>query len=142
MASPNFSSPPKSVTSVVPSSFHPHTSNTSISLKLTPDNFLIWQQVFATIKGLQLFRFLDGLDIPPKYLSSEDAISSVIIPAFLQYLQQDQPLVAWLLASMNTSVLNQMVDLTPASQIWNKVQIYHAYQSREKIKSLKIAIIF
>lgn len=83
---------------------------------------------------------MDGKDTPPKYLNPDDALHGIVNPAYLQYEQQDQFLVAWLLASMDTSVLTQMVGLTTGSQIWNKLHVCHASQSRAKVKSLQIQL--
>jgi len=95
-----------------PSPFLPHTFNTPISIKLYEDNFLICQQqVLATVKAMKLTKFLDNQDYPPKYLSTEDAFGNILNPDFAQYEQQDQLLVAWLLASMTTPLLINMVGL-------------------------------
>lgn len=47
---------------------------------------------------------------------------------------------SWLLALMNMSILTQLVGLSSSSQIWNKLSVYHASQSRAKVKILEIQL--
>jgi len=90
------------------SSFLSNTFNTPTSLKLDDDNFLLLrQQVLATIRGLKLLKFLNGQSLPPKYKTPEDAHANTINQNFLNYKQQDQLLVSWLLASMTTLILRK-----------------------------------
>ncbi|WVZ09388.1 hypothetical protein V8G54_013918 [Vigna mungo] len=56
------------------------------------------------IKGLQLFKFLDGQETPPKYLNHDETLHNIINPTYLQYEQQDQLLIIWLLKSMDTFI--------------------------------------
>jgi len=89
-----------------------HFFTTSISLKLSEDNFLLWkQQVLATIEGLLMSKFLDGSQIPPRLLPTNGGSSTCNNPAFTAYKQQDNLLVAWMPASMTTPILTKMVGL-------------------------------
>ena len=84
-----------------------HHLTTPIPLKLDDENFLLWkQQVLATVDGLLLSSFLDGTDVPPRRLSAADGTLTPNL-AFISYKQQDNLLVAWLLAYMTTPILTK-----------------------------------
>jgi len=103
-----------------------HTFPTSLTLKLTDDNFLIWsQQILAQVEGLNLLKFLESSSTPPPFLSSGKENPN---PLFLLRKQQDNLLVAWLLASMSNSLLTKMVGLRSAYQIWDKLNVYFGVQ--------------
>jgi len=111
-----------------------HTFSTSLTLKLADDNFLIWrQQVLAQFKGLNLLNFLESSFAPLSFLSSGKENPN---PLFLLHKQQDNLLVSWLLASM-CSLLTKMVGLRPAYQIWDKLNVYFASNTRARVRKLK-----
>jgi len=58
-------------------------------------------------------------------------------PLFLLHKQQDNLLVAWLLASMLNSLLTKMVVLRSAYQIWDKLNVYFASNTRARVRKLK-----
>ena len=117
MSSPSSSSSPSSLSNQrIPIPSVVHHFQTPISLKLTDENFLVWkQQVSATLRGLQLMHFLDGTVVPSEFLNQNNR--NVANPAFCTYQQQDQLLVAWLLASMSSPLLTKMVGLDSSSAI-------------------------
>ena len=121
--------------------FVPHLFTTPVSLKLTEDNFLIWkQQILATIQGLEFLHFLEGDNIPSQFSIDPDTATATLNPHFLHHQRQDHLLVAWLLASMSPTMLNQMVGLTTAAQIWKKLNTYYASHSRARVKKLKLQL--
>ena len=97
------------------------------------------QQVLATVDGLSLSSFLDGSNVPPHCLSAADGTLSHNL-AFISYKQQDNLLVAWLLASMTTLILIQMVGLTSATQTWKMLNTYFSSHTRAQIKKLKLLL--
>jgi len=80
MAFENSSTTHNSETTTVTSSYHPQAFNTPISHKLTTENYRVATSAcqLATIRGLQLFKFLDGQDTPPKYLNLDNALLSIV----------------------------------------------------------------
>lgn len=85
-------------------------------------------------------QYLESFAKPPKYLSQEDDNIGNINPEFLEWDQQDQLLVSWLLSSMPEGILTRMVGCDLASQIWSKLNLYFAAQTRAKISRLKILL--
>ena len=76
-----------------------------ISYKLTDDNFLLWkQEALATIKGHRLQSHLRKDLIPKMYLTDEDALAGNPNPDFSDWEQQDNILLAWLLASLSANI--------------------------------------
>ena len=122
-APPSSSSPPPlpaSSTSSSPS-FAPHTFSNPVSFKLIDDNFTPWQQeAIATIKGHKLQNHLHKDKIPLMYSSDEDAAECRVNPEFLNWKQQDNLLLSWLLASLSESVRIRMVGCVFAYQVWEK----------------------
>ena len=89
-----------------------HQFSTPIFLKHAEDNFLLWkQQVLATLDGLLLSKYLDGSQLPPRFLPLTEGNSSKINPEFLFYRQQDSLIVARMLASMSNPFLTKIVGL-------------------------------
>jgi hypothetical protein len=61
-------------------------------------NFLIWhQQVLANVRGLNLEKYIHKDYVLMKYTSKEDETNCVVNKEFLNFEQQDQLLMAWLL---------------------------------------------
>ena len=108
-----------------------HHFHTPILLKLDEENFLLWkQQVLAT---------LDGSCVPESPPTSADGTVPAS-PAYRLYKQQDNLVVAWLLASMTTPLLTQMVGLHSATQIWTTLHTYFLSHTRSQVKKLKLTL--
>jgi len=58
--------------------------------------------------------FLDGTKVPSEFLTQENQF--VPNSEFFTYQQQDQLLVAWLFASMSSSMLTKMVGLDSSAE--------------------------
>lgn len=91
----------------------------------------------ASVKGHKLQKHLDPSKILAKYSSKEDAAEENEYEEYANWEQQDHYLVSWLLASMDSTFKNIMVGCNFAFEIWNKIEIYFASQTRAKIKQLK-----
>jgi len=116
----------------------PHLLTTPVNVKLDEHNFMVWQhQVMATIDGLRFRKYLEGKEAPPKYLNEESRASDIINPQYVHYHQQDRLIFAWLLSSMSSPLLTKTVGLNTSYEVWQKLKIYYASQSRAKIKKLK-----
>ncbi|RVW84028.1 hypothetical protein CK203_040597 [Vitis vinifera] len=101
IANPN----PLSSTRFVPINF-----NHSLSVKLDNKNFLIWkQQIVSMIRGygLQKFVFSDD-EVLVQFLTREDVRSGKETKEFLEWEQQDQLLLSWLLSFVSESILPRL----------------------------------
>jgi len=120
-----------------PEALLPHIFHTLIPLKLDLDNFLVWRQVNATLRSLDLLYFLDGSCIPLRFISVEEDSSPIVNSKYIQYNRQDQAILAGLLASMTVGILTQMVGMDTSNQVWEKLQTHYASQTRAQIKKHK-----
>ncbi|KAL5570102.1 hypothetical protein UlMin_026677 [Ulmus minor] len=87
------------------------------TIKLEEDNFLLWKfQVENIILGYGLEEFIYGTcDVPPRLIAGEAN------PAYVLYQRQDRLLISWLLASISTSYLPQLIGCSSSHQIWTTV---------------------
>ncbi|RVW50500.1 Retrovirus-related Pol polyprotein from transposon TNT 1-94 [Vitis vinifera] len=119
--------------------FVPINFNHSLSVKLDNKNFLIWkQQIVSAIRGygLQKFVFSDD-EVPVQFLTREDARSGKATKEFLEWEQQDQLLLSWLLSSVSESILPRLVGCDTSSLLWGRLEQYFASQTRAKAKQFK-----
>ncbi|KAL6322290.1 hypothetical protein AAG906_005259 [Vitis piasezkii] len=122
------------------SHFVPISFNHSTSVKLENHNFLIWRkQIFSAIRGHNLQHFVIGVHDPPlKFRSSEDRSRGIVNQDFLDWEQQDQLLVSWLLSSMSEGVLLRCINCESAFQIWKTLEVYFASQTQPQKQSLSM----
>ena len=138
--SPSMEARPTSAESSIVSSpvFVPEKFSIPISYKLTNGNFLLWkQQALATIKCHRLQSHLCKDLILKMYLTNEDALSSDQNLDFCDWEQQDNILLAWLLASLTENICVRMVGSVFAYQICEKIVKFYASQTRNKVCQLK-----
>ena len=109
----------------------------SLSVKLTNDNFLLWShQVLAAIKDHRLMHFVKNSTKPVEFLSASDKALGKINPEFVDWEQQDQLLLSWLLSSMYENLLTRMIGCDESSKIWSKLEQYFAVTTKARIKQL------
>lgn len=117
-----------------------HQFTTPITLKLDEDNYLLWKhQVLASIRGLKLSHFLAGTNVLSTTASSA-ADSSSPSDDSLRYQQQDQLIIAWLLASMSTPILTNVVGLDTTADIWRYLETQFSSHTRAKVQKLKLQL--
>ncbi|RVW54053.1 Retrovirus-related Pol polyprotein from transposon RE1 [Vitis vinifera] len=100
--SPTIANPnPLSSTRFVPINF-----NHSLSVKLDNKNFLIWKQnIVSAIRGYGLQRFVFSDDeVLVQFLTRENARSGKATKELIEWEQQDQLLLSWLLSSTRAKV--------------------------------------
>ena len=114
--------------------------NPPISVKLTDENFLIWQQqVEATIWGYGLESHLTGDEEPlPEKIAGSTEGQTVMNPDFLAWRRQDQRLAAWLLSSLSESAMILVVGLKTTKDIWEAIQTNYANQSMAKVMQYRL----
>lgn len=111
----------------------------SISVKLDTTNFLLWhQQIESAIFGYQLDKFIElEPSIPPKFLSSSDALSGKINEAFINCSRQDRLHLSWILSSISESILGEAVGYKTSSEAWHTIINHFASQTRGREMQLK-----
>ncbi|KAI9185996.1 hypothetical protein LWI28_012856 [Acer negundo] len=108
-----------------------------LTVKLDHNNFLLWRkQVFAAIKGNRLAHFLDSTISPPNRLDPDGSVRE----EFLDWEQQDQILLCWLLSSVSQEILPQLVGCLTACQAWNTIERFFSSQSRANLIQLKLQL--
>jgi len=83
-------------------------------------NYLIWQQLWLTGTWSQTYKIFDDSVVLVQFKATNEATTNIINLDFLNH-EQDQLLVAWILASMTTLILTKIVDLESFYQIWTKL---------------------
>ncbi|XP_068499587.1 uncharacterized protein [Phaseolus vulgaris] len=82
--------------------------------------------------------FLDGTAVPSEFLNQNNC--NVANLAFCTYQQQDQLLVAWLLASMSSPLLTKMVGLDSSVAIWGCLLTHFASHTRAMVKKFRLLL--
>ena len=111
----------------------------SISVKLNEKNFLLWkQQILPCIRGRKLLRFLQGpAMVPPEFLTPEDEELGVVNQEFLDWEQQDQLLLSWLLSSLSNNMLTRVVGCHTSWQLWDHIHVFFQSHTRPKIRQFR-----
>lgn len=122
--------------------FTPVSFSHPISSKLNHENFLVWRkQVLATICGHRLHQFLfDSSSSPPWFLSRSDEEACIINQAFLEWEQQDQLILSWMLASVSDDILTRLVNCDSSAAVWKTLDVYFAAQVRAKVSQFKLQL--
>ena len=71
------------------------------------------------------------------YSSDEDAAECRVNPEFLNWEQQDNLLLSWLLASLSELVRIRMVGCVFAYQVWEKIEKGFTSQTHARVRQLK-----
>jgi hypothetical protein len=114
--------------------------------KQSRDNHLFWKmQVLPALRGAQVLELLDGTDAaPPKTMEVEDTDNKKVQvpnPAYAIWLARDQTLMSYLVKSLDTDLLAQVIGLEHAHEIWSTIQELFASQSRARVNFLRGALI-
>ena len=118
-----------------------------ITVKLKPDNFLLWRkQVTALLQNQNLFDIVDATVTPPSaYVHqtfsqavSPGASSSVTVPnpLFAQWQTRDRNVNSLLLSSLTEEALAETLSATTARDVW--IALHSAYASRSKARELRL----
>ena len=130
--------PEHSSCSIPVTTFTPKVFSNPIVDKLDEEGFLPWQQLaLATTKGQNLEDHLDVEKVPARLSTKVDEASGVESQTYKEWTQQDYSLMSWLLSSMDISFKNRMVGCNFADEIWQRIEVYFASQTRAKVKQLQ-----
>ncbi|KAL4284002.1 hypothetical protein GQ457_16G015150 [Hibiscus cannabinus] len=112
-------------------------ANKRVNICLNETNFLLWkQQVILTIRGLGLEGFLDGSISVPSKVSRNRGGEEVINPSYLQFVQQDSSLASWLLSTVSSNILPQLVGSNTTAGIWKTITAKYSSLSTTKVMNL------
>lgn len=93
----------------------------------------------TAIRGHKLQKYVTE-DKPPQYETEADRVAGKISEQFLEWEQQDQLLLSWLLSSMSESMLTRVVGCRTAKQSWVRIHDHFACHTRAKIRQLKLQL--
>ncbi|KAL5745917.1 hypothetical protein ACOSP7_027063 [Xanthoceras sorbifolium] len=109
----------------------------TLTVKLDNKNFLLWrQQVQAVIKGNRLFPFIDPTVLSPSKFNNDGSMSE----DFLDWEQQDQILLAWILSSISQELLPEFVGCQTACEAWQTIVQLFSSQSKANVMQLKLQL--
>ena len=104
-----------------------------VTIKLEEDNYLLWKfQIENAILGYGLEDHVYGTDAAPPRLIQGNAN-----PEFVRYQRQDRLLMSWILASISTSYLPQLVGCSSSQEIWTTIEQLFNSQSTAKVMFYK-----
>ncbi|KAE8690319.1 hypothetical protein F3Y22_tig00110895pilonHSYRG00027 [Hibiscus syriacus] len=89
-----------------------------------------------SVKCLRLEGFLDDSMVVIAKLSLNDASEQVVNPAYLRYVKQDSSLASWLLSTVSTNILPQLVGVESTAVVWNAITRLYSTLSTTKIMAL------
>ena len=89
-----------------------------VTIKLEEDNYLLWKfQIENAILGYGLEDHVYGIDAaPPRMIQGNANLD------FVRYQRQDRLLMSWILASISTSYLPQLVGCSSSQEIWTTIE--------------------
>ena len=89
------------------------------------------------VKQHRLSGLLDGSVNAPSRMIVDDKGKSILNPAFEEFEIQDSSLASWLLSSVSSSVLPELVGYDTAAQIWSRLEQIFSAKSDSKILSYR-----
>ncbi|KAL5851966.1 hypothetical protein ACOSQ3_007084 [Xanthoceras sorbifolium] len=95
--------------------------------KLNQNNFLLWrQQIMAAIKGNRLSPFINPEVALPAQFNQGGSVSE----SYLDWEQQDQVLICWILSSISQEILPELVGCIIAYEAWSTIERLFNSQSK------------
>ncbi|GMI87432.1 hypothetical protein HRI_002412500 [Hibiscus trionum] len=112
-------------------------SNKRINVCLDDTNFLLWkQQVILTVRGLRLEAYLDPEMPKPSKVLQRASGERVVNPDYTAYVKQDSSLASWLLSTVSSDLLPQLVGAETSAEIWNVITGLYSKLSTTKVMHL------
>ncbi|KAJ3698372.1 hypothetical protein LUZ61_002077 [Rhynchospora tenuis] len=108
---------------------------------LNHENYLLWKsQILPVLRGYDLLGFVDGTRSAPSQTIAGANNILVSNPEFLQWQQQDQLILAWLLSSISPSILALVLNCETSAQVWQTLEQINTSQSLAKVLELKLTL--
>ncbi|BFG25610.1 hypothetical protein CerSpe_118840 [Prunus speciosa] len=108
--------PPPPHNSTITTHAAPPSVSTIVTIKLDRTNYPLWlAQISPILRSRDLFGYVDGsVSCPPKNLPATN--TSLLNPAYLNWVQQDQTILSWINNSLSPAVF-ATVALSPTSRL-------------------------
>ena len=104
-----------------------------ITFKLEDDNYLLWKfRIENAILGYGLEDYIYGTDVVPARL-----IQGLVNSDHVHHQRQDKLLMSWILSSISTSYLPQLVGCSSSREIWTTIEQLFSSQSTTKVMFYK-----
>lgn len=109
-----------------------------ITVTLVENNFLLWKfQIETTIRGYGLQKFTDSsTTVPQQFITGQEEKLS-INDEFIVYQRQNSLLCSWLLSSISTNLLSQVIGCKTSLEVWNDIHQNFNSQATARIMSYK-----
>jgi hypothetical protein len=104
-----------------------------VTVKLTRDNYLLWQaQILPYLHSQCLIGYVTGAILCPSMTlpTANKTAPPVLNPAYEQWYEQDQAILSALLSSLSLEVMSQCLFLKTSKQVWDKLDSLYAVQSQ------------
>ena len=105
-----------------------------ITTSLDEDNYILWKyQVEIALRGYDLLQYINGtITVPPVTITN---LEGEIVPNsdYTKFQKQDSLLSSWLLSSVSSNLLSQIVGCNTSYEIWKTVEIFFSSQSAARI---------
>ena len=115
-----------------------------IPMKLDLSNYIYWKaHVLATLRAFDLLPFINKIDLPPKYVQSEEN-ELIVNPEFLNWMRLDQLLLGWLFSTIDKEVIGQVIHCESAAKVWStldslfsRLTVACSFQLKQQLTSIK-----
>jgi hypothetical protein len=114
-----------------------------VTVKLTRDNFLLWQaQIPPYLRSQRLLGFVTGtIPCPSQILPAfEKDNTPVLNLAYDLWYEQDQAILNAILSSLSSEVLSQCMFLKTSKEVWNKFDSLYAAQSSASTMQIRMQL--
>lgn len=97
------------------------------------------EPISSCSKGNKLLKYIDGTALcPEKFLKKKNGISSSIVNAAYElWVKPDALVLLWINVTLTLQVLQRVVGLQSAHEVWQQLEKLHLIQSRSKVWQLK-----
>lgn len=109
-----------------------------INVQLDESNLLLWKfQIETAIKGYGLEDYVHGtLITPPRFVTDKDG-KLVSNQDFISHQRQDSLVSSWLLSTLSSNLLPQLIGCKSANEIWSTIEQVFNTQSTAKVMFYK-----
>jgi hypothetical protein len=118
-----------------------------VTLKLTPENYLLWrEQMLALAKSQDMVGLLTGEKMKPtmytnivitERTSTSEATEQQISKDFLKWRKEDCLLRGWIIGTLTEETLGLVIGLDSSQSVWNALKEAYAQDSQEREFTLR-----